>query len=176
MKRLLTIAALMCLAAPAALAAPPPGQGSSASTACKQQRNTIGMNAFRLLYAPTGKPKAAMDACLAAQALIVSTEAKNAAKACKVERGTTTESIAAFETKYGTGNKKNAFGKCVSMTTQQEIAETQQAVLNAAKQCKTERGTTAQSIAAFNALHGTNANKKNAFGKCVSKLAKAAQS
>ena len=40
---------------------------------------------------------------------------KNAAKACKAERGTTAESITAFKNKYGTNaNKANAFGKCVS--------------------------------------------------------------
>ncbi len=44
---------------------------------------------------------------------------------------------------------------------------------NAAKKCKAERGTTAESIAAFKTTYGTNANKSNAFGKCVSKLAKA---
>ena len=45
---------------------------------------------------------------------------------------------------------------------------------NAAKKCKAERGTTEQSIAAFKAKYGTNANKANAFGKCVSALAKKA--
>jgi hypothetical protein len=44
---------------------------------------------------------------------------------------------------------------------------------NAAKACKKERGTTADSMAAFKNKYGTNANKANAFGKCVSKLAKA---
>jgi hypothetical protein len=172
MTKLLTIAALVCLVAPAALAVPPPGQGSSASTVCKQQRNTIGMNAFRLLYAPTGTPKAAMDACLAGHRSIESIEAKNAAKTCRAERGTTPASIAAFNERWGTGNKKNAMGKCVSATRQEEVAEHQHAVLNAAKQCKTERGTTQATITAFNNEHGTNANKKNAFGKCVSKLVK----
>jgi hypothetical protein len=60
MKRLLTIAALVCLAAPAAFAAPPAGQESSAAKTCKAQRSAVGMNAFRLQYAPTGNPKAAM--------------------------------------------------------------------------------------------------------------------
>ena len=49
----------------------------------------------------------------------------------------------------------------------------QSAEKNAAKMCKAERGTTAESIAAFKTKYGTNANKANAFGKCVSKLAKA---
>ena len=49
----------------------------------------------------------------------------------------------------------------------------QSAEQNAAKKCRAERGTTAESIAAFKAKYGTNANKANAFGKCVSKLAMA---
>ena len=104
----------------------------------------------------------------------------NAAKACKAERGSTAQTAAAFTEKYGTNaNKKNAFGKCVSMKVKHEEAEAEaqeQAEANAAKKCKTERGTTEQSIAAFRAKYGTNANKKNAFGKCVSKLAKQQQS
>jgi hypothetical protein len=41
---------------------------------------------------------------------------------------------------------------------------------NAAKKCKAERA--AMGVGAFNQNHGTNANKRNAFGKCVSKHAK----
>ena len=95
---------------------------------------------------------------------------KNAAKKCKAERGTTEQSIAAFKEKYGTNkNKANAFGKCVSA--QVKKAEEQEAAEeSAAKKCKAERGTTEQSIAAFKDKYGTNANKANAFGKCVSKL------
>jgi hypothetical protein len=131
MKRLLTIAALVCLAAPAAFAAPPAGQ--SAAKACKAQRSAVGMNAFRLQYAPTGSPKAAMTACLAQQTQLVTTETKNAAKACKEERGTTQTTRATFDAKYGTnGNDKNAFGKCVSSTAADEVEEQQQATLNAA--------------------------------------------
>jgi hypothetical protein len=176
MKRLLTFTALLCVVAPAALSAQPNAQDPSAK-ACKAQRNAIGMSAFRLLYAPTGSPKAAMAACLTQQAQLVATEEKNAAKACKAERGTTPESKAAFEAEWGTNdNKKNAFGKCVSSKAIEEVTEQQQAVLNAAKACKAERGTTPASRSAFDAEHGTNANKKNAFGKCVSKAAKDAQS
>ena len=43
---------------------------------------------------------------------------------------------------------------------------------NAAKACKAERGTTDATIAVFKAKYGTNANKANAFGKCVSGKAK----
>jgi hypothetical protein len=175
MKGLIAITALLCVGVTAAFAAPPTGQGAGAAKACKAQRNAIGMSAFRLQYAPTGSPKAAMDACLAQQAQLVITEEKNAAKACKAERGTTAASRLAFDDKYGTnGNKKNAFGKCVSSKASEEVAEQQQATLNAAKECKTERGTSTASRAAFGQTYGTNANKKNAFGKCVSQKAKSA--
>jgi hypothetical protein len=39
---------------------------------------------------------------------------------------------------------------------------------NAAQECRFERGTTAATREAFAAKYGTNANKRNAFGKCVS--------
>jgi hypothetical protein len=100
-----------------------------------------------------------------------------AEKACRAERGTTAASIAAFNEEYGTNkNKKNAFGKCVSSKSKGEDDEDEanedKNETNASKKCKAERGTTAASIAAFNEEHGTNKNKKNAFGKCVSKLSK----
>lgn len=40
---------------------------------------------------------------------------------------------------------------------------------NAAKYCKAARS--AMGVDAFNRQYGTNANKKNAYGKCVSKTA-----
>ena len=48
----------------------------------------------------------------------------------------------------------------------------QSAEKNAAKKCKAERGTTPQSIDAFKTKYGTNKNKANAFGKCVSAKSK----
>ena len=145
----------------AALAQQPPAQS------CKEQRRTMGMADFRSLYAPNGKPRAAMIACLASQAQTVSTEAKNAAHACKAERA---QNPQAFADKYGTNpNKRNAFGKCVSQTTQEGVQEAQQETLNAAKACKAER---AQNPEAFRTKYGTNPNKRNAFGKCVSQAVK----
>ena len=94
---------------------------------------------------------------------------QNAAKACKAER---TKDPAAFASRYGTNaNKRNAFGKCVSgkVKSAQQADQQAEAQENAAKKCKAER---AKDPAAFATNYGTNANKKNAFGKCVSKLAK----
>src|SRR5215208_2503052 len=42
---------------------------------------------------------------------------------------------------------------------------------NAARSCRTER--TAMGADAFKLLYGTNANRSNAFGKCVAKAARA---
>ena len=190
MKTLIALALFLSLAVPAAFAVPPAGHGNqkngqndgtqgtngpntsapSASQLCKQQRRVMGMSAFRLLYAPGGSPKAAMDACLAKQVQVTSTAAKNAAQACKAERAQL--GVQAFDDKYGTNaNKRNAFGKCVSLKSQQSNAQGQQTTLDAAQACKAEL----QKLGAqaFAAKYGTNNNKRNAFGKCVSKLASA---
>ena len=45
---------------------------------------------------------------------------------------------------------------------------------NAAKYCKAVR--TSKGVEAFSTQYGTNTNKKNAFGKCVSQTAKASAS
>lgn len=143
-RTLIVIAAFLTLAVPAALAVPPAGKGKPENP---------------------GKSQSAQG----------QSADKNAAKACKAERGTTAQSIAAFKERYGTnGNKANAFGKCVSgkAKAKKEAAAEDAAEKNAAKKCKDERGTTAQTIAAFTEKYGTNANKANAFGKCVSKLSK----
>jgi len=97
---------------------------------------------------------------------------QNAAKKCKDMRK---KDASSFATLYGA--KKNAFGKCVSaqakLESETKAESNEDAHDNAAKACKTERGTTDASVAAFKTKYGTNANKANAFGKCVSTLAKA---
>jgi hypothetical protein len=99
---------------------------------------------------------------------------QTASQLCRAERGTTDATRAAFATKYGTNkNKKNAFGKCVSQQAKVQRAQAEgtandAAEVAAAKACSAERGTTAASRAAFADKYGTNKNKRNAFGKCVS--------
>jgi len=152
MKRtLLIVSAFLVLAAPAALAAPPADRGKP-----EQPGHPGSGQAGKSADAPGQSAD------------------KNAAKKCKAERGTTEQSIAAFKAKYGTnGNKANAFGKCVSALSKTKSHETTSAAeKNAAKKCKEERGTTPSSIQAFKDKYGTNPNKANAFGKCVSTLAK----
>jgi hypothetical protein len=150
-KTLIVIASLLCIAVPAALAAPPahkdkPGKQEEATTQT------------------AGQPE------------------QNAAQTCKTERSKLGED--AFKAKYGTNaNKANAFGKCVSSSSKsktegndedQNDATESKAEQNAAKKCKAERKQLGED--AFKAKYGTNANKANAFGKCVSKLSKAKSS
>jgi hypothetical protein len=61
------------------------------------------------------------------------------------------------------------FGRCVSKMASLTAAQ-QQATLNAAQKCRAEQ---LANPAAFTAKYGSNTNKANAFGKCVSKTAKA---
>ena len=145
MTRLLLIVALFCVAVPAAFAVPPAGKG---------------------------KPEKSQAASQGA-------EKKAAKAACKAERALI--GAQAFSDKYGTNaNKKNAIGTCLSKKAKkakkaddEDEADDEAkgaAEENAAKKCKAERALDAQ---AFSGKYGTNHNKRNAFGKCVSKLAKA---
>jgi hypothetical protein len=76
-----------------------------------------------------------------------------------------------FKSTYGTNaNKSNAFGKCVSRQARGTTAEQQHARLTAAATCRAEQR---RDPAAFKRKYGTNRNKSNAFGKCVSKTVRA---
>ena len=90
-----------------------------------------------------------------------------AQKECRAERGTTDATHEAFKVKYKT------FGACVSTRARDAAAERKAARVHAQRACRTERGDTDASRAAFRAKYGANANDRNAFGKCVSQMAKA---
>jgi hypothetical protein len=126
---------------------------------------------------------------------VTSGDRQNAAQECRFERGATAATREAFAARYATNkNRSNAFGKCVSAKARGEVKERERVSRaataaekaaddkdreeaadrkTAAKQCERERGSTSASRDAFAKKYGTNVNKRNAFGKCVSKLAKA---
>jgi hypothetical protein len=116
-------------------------------------------------------------ALLAAAALVVPATAyadqgnsrKSPAHQCRAER---TANAMGFKEKYGTNkNKSNAFGKCVSQKAKEhEDGDDNDGDNrdNAADLCRAERS---KDAAAFKETYGTNNNKANAFGKCVSKTA-----
>jgi len=177
----LSLAGALALAAPALAEESSPSSKSPAQQ-CKQQRSAppagIGADAFKALYGTNKNKSNAFGKCVSKKTAQTEAAAKtaksNAAKECKAERAAGED---AFKAKYGTGkNKANAYGKCVSTKakakTNAAVNATLTAEKNAAKACKAERAAGAD---AFKAKYGTNANKSNAFGKCVSKKAKEAQ-
>jgi hypothetical protein len=190
MNRTLTVAAILgALAVPAAAQAadaPSASDRQNASQECRSERGATAATreAFAARYGTNKNKRNAFGKCVSAKSREEAGERKaaqsSASESCRAERGTTSESRAAFEAKYGTGkNKKNAFGKCVSQAAKaakaaadgkdaEQIADRKRA----AKQCAEERGTTSESRAAFAKKYGTNANRANAFGKCVSTVAK----
>jgi hypothetical protein len=90
-------------------------------------------------------------------------ERANATAQCTTERSA---DPTAFAAKYGVGPKhRNAFNRCVAANAKAAATAQVHATVNASKACWTERQA---DPAAFKAKYGTNANKSNAFGKCVS--------
>lgn len=153
--------------APSALAGPAPNAGDRARAVqdCKTLRAQLGKQTFRATYGTANvNRRNAFARCFRQWS---AEEAKNRVQAvadCRDEQGTTPESRQAFREQYG------RFGTCVAQKRRAESRQDRRDVLNAARACKAERGTTEESRAAFRAKYGGNAN---AFGKCVSTLARA---
>ena len=98
------------------------------------------------------------------------TPKQSASQACRDERSQVGAEV--FRATYGTNkNKKNAFGKCVSSQQKETMKEETEENVSAAKACRTERSEMGSE--AFAQKYGTNENKRNAFGKCVSRTEKA---
>ena len=91
------------------------------------------------------------------------TPADLAKAACKTEKHASTK---LFKQTYGAKSTSKAMKTCVAKT----VPAAEEATENAAKACKAERDA---NETAFAQKYGTNENKKNAYGKCVSKTAKA---
>jgi hypothetical protein len=172
MRRLLIIAGtLALLGAPvstAAAAKPSTADRREAQKECRAERGTTEASeeAFKAKYKNFG-------ACVSASAREAKAErkaAKRAAKkACTAERKADRE---AFKAEYG------GFGKCLKQQAKAERveedaddAEEAEERVNGAQACDAERGDTPASEKAFEEKYGTNANKRNAFGKCVSQKA-----
>jgi hypothetical protein len=173
MKRALTL-----LAAVAALAVPLSATASvsqtdfkNAAKFCKALRAEMGTELFKQAYGTNKHKRNAYGKCVSKYARASHENHSNAVKQCKTEQNA---NESAFVAKYGTNKKgTNAFGKCVSQKEDQAEAADHDAVVSAAKQCRDER---AKDPSAFREKYGTNHNKRNAFGKCVSKLAREHQS
>jgi hypothetical protein len=172
-KKLSMLAAVAALAVPAAVLADEPSEQNQKNAAkeCKALREASGKENFRSMF---GGGKNAYGKCVSQHAKKdqkqEETAHKNAAKECKAERDADAD---AFKTKYGTNKDgKNAYGRCVSQHAKENKAEADQRDANDAEAAKGCRAEKAQDPDAFKAKYGTNKNKKNAFGKCVSQNSK----
>jgi hypothetical protein len=141
---------------------------------CRAQRNAMGTRDFGLLYG-TGKKRAnAFGRCVSRMERASQADELNAAEQCKAEQADPTFLVShggkTFAEFYGrNADKSDAFGNCVSTKAKAAASERQQATLNAAQTCKGER---AANASAFRTKYGTNADKSDAFGRCVSQHAK----
>jgi hypothetical protein len=187
------------LAVPASVAAqePSPSDFKNAAKYCKELRKNSGSpDAFRSAVDAfaSGKvtKKNAYGKCVSSQAKQEQREdesaRRSAAKDCKAERAQDEEEFKAahggetFAEFYGTNrNNRNAFGRCVSKKSEENEEQADQEErneLNAAKDCRGEREQVEEEFKAahggetFAEFYGTNANNRNAFGKCVSKKAR----
>ena len=140
-----------------AMAAKPSDEAQAAKKLCVEQKNA-DKAAFKAVWG-----KNAMRDCKRAARGEVEEAAKNASQECRAEQEA---DPALFAETYGSnGKKKNAFGKCVSQKSKAELEEEVTEFKNAAKECRAEQEADPD---AFQETYGTNDNKKNAFGKCVS--------
>ena len=136
----------------------------NASKFCKALRADMGDATFKQTFGTNRTKSNAHGKCVSKHAKTVDKVHSDAVDKCRAERQA---DPVAFANKYGTGKqKKNAFGKCVSQQSRTLTAAAATEIENAAKECKAERKT---DPAAFASKYGTNENKRNAFGKCVSR-------
>jgi hypothetical protein len=182
MKRItLAIGLVAALALPALATAKPPVDQANMQAAhaqCKTERGATKATreAFKADYHSMSRCVRENAAEEAAEEAVAH---KNAAKECKAEAAdpnfAATHEKKSFAEFYGTNrNGKNAYGKCVSAKAKDkkaemdaEDAEQAEDFKNAAKACAAERRSLGTSE--FADKYGTNRNKRNAFGKCVSK-------
>jgi hypothetical protein len=180
---MLGCAAVAAIAASVALADDStPNSNQVAATQCTTELQTMGVKAFKGLYGDPPKGQHAMRNCQGRHGKSAGNTVDNAAQQCKAEQAdpnfAATHGGMTFDQFYGTNpNDHNSFGKCVSGKVQAAQAQDQASLQNAAQQCRAERSDSNFAAGhdgkSFTDFYGTNRNKRNAFGKCVSQKAKA---
>jgi hypothetical protein len=171
MNRIVVLAiAIFALAPAAAFAAPTPAQ--QASRDCSALRAKIGTTAFTQAFATNGTSNA-FGKCVSKLVLVEQANLGSANTLCRAEQADPNFASAhggrTFARFYGKGNEKNAFGNCVSLKARNS-SKPEQAAMNPARSCTGLRTTLGRSL--FALAFGTNASHANAFGKCVSLVAR----
>jgi hypothetical protein len=179
MKKFLIAASLAALVLPAAsLGSTPTGKDrANGARACHALRASLGQDVFRQTYGTAQSHRMnAMGRCVSQWAHAEHQTRVSARAACTAEQAgpnfAANHDNKSFADFYGkNANDHNAFGTCVSSKAKASSEQQQANTLNAARSCKAERAS--MEGPAFRAKYGKNANDRNAFGKCVSALAKA---
>jgi hypothetical protein len=178
MKKFLIVSVLAALVVPAASLGGPTGQDrENAARACRALRATLGVELFRQTYGTVqSNRRNAFGKCVSQWTRAEHQNRISARAACSAEQADANFPAAhdgkTFAEFYGTGpNHRNAFGKCVSSKAKATSDQARVNTVNAAKECKAERAQLG--AGPFREKYGRNANDRNAFGKCVSLLAKA---
>jgi len=177
--KFLIAASLAALLVPAvSLGSPPNGQDrENGARACRALRSPSGMGLelFRQTYGTAqSNRRNAMGRCVSQWAHTAHQNRLAARSACAAEQADPNFAAShdgkSFDEFYG--GKGNSFRRCVASKLGVALSEAQSNTTNAAKQCKAERANMKPED--FRAKYGKNGNDRNAFGKCVSQLAKAA--
>ena len=173
----LLAAAVVAVAVPVAAAADPGDAADKANGArvCQGLKTSLGEALFKTTYGTNADKSNAMGKCVAAWTKAEHQKRHASETACKAEQAdpnfATTHDGKTFAQFYGVGKKGvNALQRCIQAKQAAARAAARLATVKAAKACRAER---ALGAAAFTAKYGTNADKSNAFGRCVSKLAAA---
>jgi hypothetical protein len=173
-RTLIVLTAALALALPAMALADSSSSSPNASQSCKTLRTQMGESAFAATYGTNADKSNAFGKCVSKMSSAQSDDRSSANDKCKAEQSDPNFAAShggkTFDQFYGTNkNGKNAFGKCVSAKSTETDQARTKTIVNAAKTCKAERKA---DPAAFKQKYGTNKNKSNAFGKCVSAKAK----
>jgi len=172
----LAVAAILPVAALADEASP--SDKANGARSCQALKASLGAVTFASSYGTNADSSNAFGKCVSRWTQAEHRNRHAAATACKAEEADANFAAShdgkSFAQVYGSGKKgANAMSRCLQAKRAAESAADKQAVVNAARACKAERK--AMGADPFKAKYGTGADKSNAFGKCVSKLAAAKQ-
>ena len=144
------------------------GSAKNASKLCKSLKAQMGAEAFKTAYGTNHNRRNAHGKCVSKHRRAVKALIAEALAQCKAEL----QAGQSLRVKPAQGDNadKQALRECVKQKLAALLAERREAFDNAAEACKAERKA---DPAAFREKYGSNENKRNAFGKCVSKTARA---
>jgi hypothetical protein len=169
MRKLIICAAVAFALAPlAAFATTSPRQ--AASKDCSALRAKIGSAAFTQAFGGSN----AFGVCVSRLTRFERADLSSANTLCRAEQADPNFAAShggkTFAEFYGSGAKhKNAFGNCVTLKARSSSASGRSG-MNPARACAALKAR--MTVALFKQSFGTNANHSNAFGKCVSIVAR----